>query len=68
MSDPAIVAEEIASMIGAHIDRYEDELTGEVSLSMETDDQGVSATGPDLQTAYKNLVREADQVGWRLED
>lgn len=54
-------------MVGARIDKYEDKLTGEVSLSMETDDQGVSATGPDQHTAYTNLVREADQVGWRLE-
>jgi hypothetical protein len=54
-------------MIGARIDVYEDDVTGEVSISMETDDQNVSASGPDRQAGFKALVREADAVGWRLE-
>jgi len=63
--DPEIVAEEIAQMVGGHIEFYEDPETGECYASIETDDHGdAKGDGLDRKSAFESLVAAADEVGW----
>jgi hypothetical protein len=63
--DPEIVAGEIAQMVGGRIDIYEDELTGECHVSIETDDHGdAKGDGPDRKSAFESLIGAAEEVGW----
>jgi hypothetical protein len=61
---PEMIAEQIADMLGARVEIFENEATGEVHVSMETDDQGVSGYGPSREAAFKDLLRSAKEVGW----
>jgi hypothetical protein len=66
--DAEIIAEQIADMIGARIEVFDSDKTGEVHVSMETDDQGVSGSGVSRPDAFKDLVRSAREVGWTEPD
>jgi hypothetical protein len=62
--NPEMIIEQIADMLGARVEVFESETTGEVHVSIETDDQGVSGYGPSREAAFKDLVRSAREVGW----
>lgn len=60
-------AEQIAEMVGGHIDKHTMD-DGTHVYSIETDDQGVVGSGLTEDEAWADLVDRADEVGWRLED
>lgn len=62
--DPQQVAEEIAAAIDARIEVTYIKRLDEFVASMETDDQGVSASSTTEEEAYEALVQAAESAGW----
>jgi hypothetical protein len=61
---PSEVLAEIAESYGATIEIDEDELTGEATISLVTDDESVSVRGFSVEDATKKAIVECEEVGW----
>jgi hypothetical protein len=62
---PEEVLDEIAKSYSAEINFSEDELTGEVAVSLVAENESVTASGVSRIDAIEKAIVAAEEVGWQ---